>query len=148
MKNMPKNKGFTLIESLVVIILVAVLVTIGIRYSRHNTKMAVINEGRALIDSIVSQERVYFVENYEFLTTEDTKVTRLDGIIDINTIGDYFNKFKISAKTSTEDIYTYMTLDVVVYPNVSKYPDFKDMYVRGIYDPSTNEIVYEENYGN
>ena len=145
---MLKNKGFTLIESLVVIILVAVLVTIGIRYSRHNTKVAVINEGRALIDSIVSQERNYFVENYKFLTTADTKVTRLDEIIDINTIGDYFDKFKISAKTSTKGMYTYMTLDVVVYPNVSKYPDFKDMYVRGIYDTSTNEIVYEENYGN
>ena len=145
---MPKNKGFTLIESLVVIVLVAVLVTMGIRYSRHNTKMAVVNEGRALIDSIVSQERKYFAENYTFLTTENAKVTRLDGIIDINTIGNYFDKYKISANASKKGMYTYMTLDVEVYPNTSKYPDFKGMYVRGIYDASKNEIVYEENYGN
>ena len=109
--------------------------------------MAAINEGRMLIDSIVSQEKNYFAENYAFLTTANAKVSKLNGIIDINIIGDYFDKFKISAKTSTEGMYTHMTLDVVVYPNTSKYPDFQDMYVRGIYDTSTNEIVYEENYG-
>ena len=145
---MPKNKGFTLVESLVVIILIVVLITIGIGYSRQNIKMAAINEGRMLIDSIVSQEKNYFAENYAFLTTANAKVSKLNGIIeDINTIGDYFDKFKISAKTNTEGVYTHMTLDVVVYPNTSKYPDFQDMYVRGIYDTSTNKIVYEENYG-
>ena len=142
---MLKNKGFTLVESLVVIILVSLLAFLGIHYGRRNIKMAAINEGKSLISSIVVQEKKYFAENYTFLTTSG-KQTKIEGLIDINTVGDFFNKFEISQQSMTSGGYTDYILEITMYPNTDKHPDFNGVYVKGKYSTYTNEIKYEENY--
>jgi hypothetical protein len=74
------------------------------------------------------------------------KQTKLEGIIDLNTIGDFFNKFEISQQSMTSGGYTDYILDITMYPNTDKRPDFSGVYVKGRYSTYTNEIEYEENY--
>lgn len=59
---MKKNKGFTLIELMIVIVIVGILAAIGVPIYRQYVAKAMASEGKALAGAIASAEKVYYAE--------------------------------------------------------------------------------------
>jgi len=89
MKNR-KNKGFTLIELMVVVIIVGILASVAVPIYRANIRKAMASEGAALLGSVLTAEKVYFAEHNTFTTTKSE--------LGVDTIGNkYFTDYTVSS---------------------------------------------------
>ncbi len=89
MKNR-KNKGFTLIELMVVVIIVGILAAVAVPIYRANIKKAAASEGAALLGSVLTAEKVYYAENNTYTTDKDD--------LDVEVAGNkYFTDYTVSS---------------------------------------------------
>ena len=71
-----KEKAFTLIELMVVVIIVGILAAVAVPIHRKNVGRAAASEGKALVGSVRTAERVYYCEH----NTYTANLSDLDGI--------------------------------------------------------------------
>ncbi|WP_413853022.1 prepilin-type N-terminal cleavage/methylation domain-containing protein [Candidatus Ruminimicrobium bovinum] len=109
------KKGFTLVELVIVIIIVGILSIVAVPIYRGYTDRAKETEGKALLGSILTSEKVYLAEYDYFLPVTSTdKSDRLS----IDTSGNkYFKSFQVEAvatNTGTDAVFT-----AYAYPDAS-----------------------------
>jgi type IV pilus assembly protein PilE len=86
--------GFTLIELLVTVLILGVLVSVAVPIFRNNVKRVMATEGYALVSSIKTAQKIYFIEHNEYTSDWED----LNGNIDIDK-NKYFNtKPELSAE--------------------------------------------------
>ncbi|MDD5021983.1 MAG: prepilin-type N-terminal cleavage/methylation domain-containing protein [Endomicrobiaceae bacterium] len=109
MKNQTKkNKGFTLVELLIVLAIVGILsFNAVVAYSKF-VKEAMISEGKMLASSIVKIERLYHAESnnyYEILNSSYSEVPEID-----SRFNKYFKTFSVHVPGNVADsIFTVVT---------------------------------------
>ncbi len=102
------NKGFTLIELMVIIVIVGILSLVGQIVFKSYTKQAVLTEGRSLMSTILTAQKNYYVEysNVYKRTSTWNDWTIEDVVLDIDASScKYFTAFTVSNKdegSSTE----------------------------------------------
>jgi len=92
---MKKAKGFTLVELVIVIVIVGILSIVAVPIYRGYTRKAMASEGRALLGTIQTAQKVYYTEFAKFATIANTNFTT---IIDVDARPNkYFRSFAVSA---------------------------------------------------
>lgn len=76
-----KNRGFTLIELVVVMVIIGILSVISVPMYRNYVERAMGSEGKAMIGGIAKAEKVYYAEFGRFL---EVARTNKDSIIDVD----------------------------------------------------------------
>ena len=76
LRKLLRRKGFTLIELMVVVIIVGILAAVAVPMYRANVRRSMASEGKALVGSVKTAERVYYSEHNEYTTTFGS----LDGV--------------------------------------------------------------------
>lgn len=113
-----KMRGFTLIELVVVMVIVGILSVIAVPLYRGYTRRAMAAEGKALVGSIATSEKVYLAEHgvYHAAGTIAAPIN-YDATIDIDARANtYFNTYSISisgAISSGDAAFTATTSGVV-----------------------------------
>ncbi len=98
---MKRAKGFTLVELVIVIVIVGILSIVAVPIYRGYTRKAMASEGKALLGTIQTSEKVYFAEYATFKTATTTSCnTELD--VDARS-NKYFTTFTVSAAAATGD---------------------------------------------
>lgn len=140
-KIIKSNKGFTFIEVIVVIVIVAVLAASWFFTGKGHVKIAMTNEGRALIDKIVAQEKIYRVQKSAFfLTKVGSTYKKVDSSKELKVDtkqNKYFKTFKIIENAGGRGI------QVEVYPD-DQDVDLSGVSVTGIYRLDSDQIQYIE----
>lgn len=95
---MKKNKGFTLIELMVTISIVAVLMAVAIVYYGNTQKQARDNKRKADLEQVRSALEMYRSQEGEYPTTSDFSAM-------ITTISDYINEAPEDPRPSTYEYY-------------------------------------------
>jgi prepilin-type N-terminal cleavage/methylation domain-containing protein len=143
-KIIKSNKGFTFIEVIVVIVIVAILAASWFFTGKGHVKIAMTNEGRALIDKIVAQEKIYMVQKSSFfLTKEGSSYKKTDSSkeLKIDTKQNkYFKAFMIVEDKDNDGI------QVIVYP-ADEDSDLRGVTITGSYSLGSDQIEYTENLG-
>jgi len=96
---MRKAKGFTLVELVIVIVIVGILSIVAVPIYRGYTRKAMATEGKSLLGTIQTAQKVYYAEWAEFYSdvTGADQVTALD--VDARP-NKYFTSFSITGDTS------------------------------------------------
>ena len=103
---MKKAKGFTLVELVIVIVIVGILSVVAVPIYRGYTRKAMATEGKALLGTIQTSEKVYFAEYATFRGV--TTTTSFDAELDVDARANkYFTTFTISAASATGDNAAY-----------------------------------------
>ncbi len=106
---MKNQRGFTLVELMITIVIVGVLATVAIPLYQANVKRAKASEADAAMGSIRTSLRVHFAENSDYpIEASYVAVHTLTDSIDIDStdmIGKYF----------PATAYTYISADGVTY---------------------------------
>jgi len=90
---MRKAKGFTLVELVIVIVIVGILSIVAVPIYRGYTRKAMATEGKSLLGTIQTAEKVYFAEYTEFKSS----TTGFDSDLDVDARSNkYFTNFSIS----------------------------------------------------
>ncbi len=135
------NKGFTFLEVMVVVVIIAILAGAWFFTGKGHVKVAMTNEGRALIDKIVAQEKIYRVQKSAFfLTKEGSTYKKIDSSkeLKIDTLQNkYFKTFKVVENADKKGI------QVIVYP-ADDDADLSGVSLTGIYKLDSDEINYVE----
>lgn len=96
---MKNKKGFTLVELVIVLVIIAILAIIsGILYRGHVQKAKMV-EGKTLLNTVADALDVYYSEHEKYLNMSDFASTRSDLMIDARP-NKYFNMFKVENKTT------------------------------------------------
>lgn len=107
------KKGFTLVELVIVIIIVGILSIVAVPIYRGYTDRAKETEGKALLGSILTSQKVYFAEYEYFYNGGDTSVS-VNERLSIDTAGNkYFGGFKVTANSSSG---TAAIFTAIAYP--------------------------------
>lgn len=69
-KGRTKQKGFTLVELMVVVIIVGILASVAVPIYRANIRKAMASEGAALLGSVLTAQRIYYAEHNTYTTTK------------------------------------------------------------------------------
>ena len=103
-----KTKGFTLVELVIVIVIVGILTIVSFTLYKDLTRKNMATEGRSLLDTIQTAEKVYFAEYASFMSVENTS---FNSVLDVDArTNKYFKTFSISASgTGSEAKYTAKT---------------------------------------
>lgn len=124
---MKKNKGFTLVELIIVIIIVGILSIVSFTIYRKNVNKAKMAEGKTLLSALIDAEDIRYsnpqLGSY-FVTSGSGYVSSVaasaTGSIGINAASNkYFRQFKITSGTNsvtiqTKDTQGKITMQVVV----------------------------------
>ena len=98
-------KGFTLIELVVVLVIIGILSVIAVPMYRGYIRRAMASEGRALVGTIATGERIYYAQHSAFTTiaaTQECGSMDLDndgnpGDIDVDArMNTYFRNFQVT----------------------------------------------------
>ena len=93
-KDISKMKGFTIIEVVMAMLLVAVLSLISVPIYQKYIRGSTIVEGKALVMTIASSERIYNAENGAYLAVA---VTNVEPLLDIDSrMNSYFKDFRVA----------------------------------------------------
>ena len=95
---MKGTKGFTLVELVIVIIIVGILSIVAVPIYRGYTKRAYASEGRALLGSIQTAQKVYYAEWGNYASEASTGQGKL---LDVDaTKNKYFNTFAVTGSAA------------------------------------------------
>ncbi len=92
MKRARNNKGFTLVELMVVAIIVAILAAVAIPLMTANKRRAIATEAEAGCGTIRTALRIYYAEHSSYPTGATAAATSLVGIGDGDLDGTYFSE--------------------------------------------------------
>ena len=96
---MKRAKGFTLVELVIVIVIVGILSIVAVPIYRGYTRKAMASEGKALLGTIQTSQKVYYAEYAQFY--KNTSTTALNTVLDIDARPNkYFTSFKIDNGTT------------------------------------------------
>ena len=102
---MKKAKGFTLVELVIVIVIVGILSIVAVPIYRGYTRKAMASEGRALLGTIQTAQKVYYTEFATFAAVPS--FTNFTTIIDVDARPNkYFRSFQVS---TAADAWTAIT---------------------------------------
>jgi len=91
---MEKNRGFTLVELVIVIVIVGILSIVAVPIYRGYTRKAMLTEGKSLISAVENQEKIYYVEFAKYYSAAQTA---FDTILDIDARANkYFTAFQVT----------------------------------------------------
>lgn len=128
------NLGISLMECMIVIIIIGVMLLIWRFSSKNHIRIAIANEGRAFVEKVVAQERIYRTNHAGFLPVAKTAK---NADLKINTYDNkYFSKFSVEV--------TGTGIKVFVYGDESTKANGMQIY--GIYTSSDNELEYHESW--
>ena len=98
---MKNKKGFTLIELVIVVIIVAILTVIsGVIYKNHVRKAKMV-EGKTLLNTIADSQDVYYSENEIYYSTQGNSFYNTDSTLMIDARPNkYFRQFRTENKTT------------------------------------------------
>ena len=148
MKFISNNKGFTLIEAVVVIVIFSIVVLIWRFYSRDSVKLAMMNEGKMFVEKIVAQEKFYMSEKGAFIKSPGTSaVSRMEELFLDTRSNKYYKSFKIELASAGSGTNKSHKLTITLYPDKTKVKDLDGYYVTGTYTSADDKIEYEEHYG-
>ena len=88
---MKSKKGFTLVELIIVIVIVGILSIVAVPVYKGYIKKAMATEGKALLGSILTAEKVYFAEYNSY---RDVDSTDYDRVLDVDARSNkYFKEY-------------------------------------------------------
>ena len=140
-KIIKSSKGFTFLEVMVVVVIIAILAGAWFFTGKGHVKIAMANEGRALIDKIVAQEKIYRVQKSDFFLTDRVEFSK-DLKIDARQ-NKYFKEFKIVRTKNSSGTETRDGVQVIVYPEGSDV-DLSGVSLTGIYKLDSDAVNYVE----
>ena len=134
-----KRKGFTLVELVIVIVIVGILSIVAVPIYRGYTRKAMASEGKALLGTIQTSEKVYYAENAKFLSVT---LTSFNEELDIDARANkYFTTFTINASESYGDGATYTAfttgnggasgIGLTIYGSSKSQPSFSESGLNG-----------------
>lgn len=93
---MRKAKGFTLVELVIVIVIVGILSIVAVPIYRGYTRKAMATEGKSLLGTIQTAQKVYFAEHATFKGGITTAVS-IDTELDVDARSNkYFTAFTVA----------------------------------------------------
>lgn len=96
-----KKTGFTLVEMIIVIVIVAILSLVAVPMYRAYVRKAMLTEAKTLIGALEKHERIYYSEFAKYLPFTSTDAF-IGGTLDIHVASNkYFRNFEV--KDVTED---------------------------------------------
>lgn len=143
------NKGFSLMEAMVVIIIIGICVAIWGVHGRDQIKISMMSEARSFCDRVVAQEKIHYANNREYVLSkgesgtasgDPVAVTKLNPLFIDAKENKYFNKFTIKAPKKG-------VLTITMHPDTNRYSDMKNYSVVATYTFEKDVITYEEIYG-
>jgi len=103
------KKGFTLVELVIVIIIVGILSIVAVPIYKGYTDRAKESEGKALLGSINTAEKVYFAEHNNFFSIDADTNTSATLSVDARA-NKYYRMFKVSTGTGTNENATFTAI--------------------------------------
>lgn len=95
---MRKAKGFTLVELVIVIVIVGILSIVAVPIYRGYTRKAMATEGKALLGTIQTAQKVYFAEYANFYNAGTASFVE---ILDVDARPNkYFTSFTVTSNGS------------------------------------------------
>ena len=96
---MKRAKGFTLVELVIVIVIVGILSIVAVPIYRGYTRKAMASEGKSLLGTIQTSQKVYFAEYAEYMAVEATGFNEL---LDVDARSNkYFTRFTVATNGTT-----------------------------------------------
>lgn len=91
---MKRAKGFTLVELVIVIVIVGILSIVAVPIYRGYTRKAMASEGKSLLGTIQTSQKVYFAEYAEYLAVG---ATGFNEQLDVDARSNkYFTRFTVT----------------------------------------------------
>lgn len=96
---MKNTKGFTLVELVIVIVIVGILSIVAVPIYRGYTRKAMASEGKSLLGSVQTSQKIYFAEYGTFYAP--AAATSYDGVLDVDARANkYFKQYRVSASST------------------------------------------------
>ena len=104
-KNMKTSKGFTLVELVIVIVIVGILSIVAVPIYRGYTRKAMASEGKALVGSVQTSQKIYFAEYGNFYDGVNMLATSdYDATVDVDARANkYFKTYAITTNNVAGD---------------------------------------------
>ena len=115
-KFIKSNKGFTFLEVMVVVVIIAILAGAWFFTGKGHVRIAMANEGRVLVDKIIAQERDYIIRNSEFFVTGSNKIEFSPALKVDARSNKYFKTFKTEGLKVTGSGKILDGVKITVYP--------------------------------
>ena len=105
------KKGFTLVELVIVIIIVGILSIVAVPIYKNYTDRAKETEGKALLGSIQTAQKVYFAENNIFYGVGVTAASSNTAELAVDARGNkYYRWYKITSNGSADENAEYTAI--------------------------------------
>ena len=93
---MKRAKGFTLVELVIVIVIVGILSIVAVPIYRGYTRKAMASEGKSLLGTIQTSQKVYFAEYAEYFS--GVAASSFSELLDVDARSNkYFTSFTVTA---------------------------------------------------
>ena len=100
---MKKAKGFTLVELVIVIVIVGILAIVAVPIYRGYTRKAMASEGKSLLGSVQTSQKIYYAEWGKFYDLTGT--VNYDAVLDVDARANkYFTGYEVNGTAVTQYI--------------------------------------------